>query len=576
MEQFSRSRVQLEPYAGGYAPERRVFSQPLAILMVVVGLVLLIACANIASLLLVRSAARQQEIATRVALGAARARIVRQLLTEGALLAVMGGALGLIVANRATAMLMRMMTALPQPANLGSLALELDVSLSARTLLLTLGLAILTTLAFGLLPSLFASKIPLRSASGSPSDSGRSRRQVAVGKTLVTAQVAISLVLLVAAGLLVQTLWNLKSQDLGFDREHVLLLWTMPGLGARTGPQLANYYQMAQEHVSAFPGVLSASPSMNGLLHGAPPTVRVRVPGLSLDDSDSPHFDLVGPGFFMTVGMRLLTGRDFTTRDVETAPHVAIVNQYTARLYFGNQNPIGKTFRTAMMSGEAPFVETVIVGVVNDTRGNFTLRDTDRRMIYFPYRQDLGLDTHPRLTRMCLAVRTARDPTLLKTSLRDELRRMDASLPVIGIDSVEEQLEASIVVERLIAMLSSFFGVLALSLACLGLYGVISYSVTRRTGEIGVRMAVGASPRRVQAMVLRESLALVLAGTAAGIPAAFVLMRLLSSRLFGISAVDPLTIAASVLLMIGVAALSGFLPARKASRIDPIQALRHE
>ncbi len=577
LEQFSRSSFALQPFANGYAPERQAFGGALEVLVIVASLVLLIACANIASLLLARSTVRQQEIATRVALGAARARIVRQLLTESLLLALVGGLLGLAVAERATAILVRMMTALPQSGSLGALALAPDVRPDARVLALTASLTMLTALAFGLLPALRASKVSISSAFAARGvDAGRSPREVGMGRFLVVAQIATALLLLVCAGLFVRTLRNLKSQDLGLDPEHVLLAWTMPGQSGRTGPQLADYYQMAQERMAALPGVRSASASMNGLLNGAPPTVRVRVPGLAVDDSESPHFDLVAPGFFTTVGMRLLAGRDFTARDSETAPHVAILNQYTARLYFGEQNPIGKTLGTAMMGREAPFAGTEVVGVVSDTKGNLPLRASDRRMIYFPYRQDLSLRTHPRLGRMCLAVRTTGDPQALKAELRAELRRMDPGLPVIRIDSVEEQLDESVTIERLIATLSGWFGAVAAALACLGLYGLLSYAVARRRNEIGVRLALGATPAQIRHLVLRESSWLVLLGMMIGVPATFAATRLIASRLFGVGANDPFTMVGTLLLLAAVCGLASVAPAHRAARVDPMVALRYE
>ncbi len=568
----------VEPYVRGYSPEREAFKQPLAMLMVGVGLVLLIACANIATLLLARSAAREKEMTVRVALGARAARLVRQLLTESVLLSIIGGALGLFVAVQGTEALVRFLSSAPQANYLGSLAFQLDVHPDARVLAFTAAVCLLTGLLFGLAPARRAATVSLTSAlSGRGADSGGSPGRFRLGKWLVVSQVALSLLLLIAAGLFVRTLRNLQSQDLGFDREHVLLIWTWPGQSGRKGPELANYYQKAQERISALPGVLSASPSMKGLLRDNSPYVRVQVPGLQLDDTNYPPFDLVAPKFFETVGIPPLMGRDFTAHDTETAPHVAIINEYTAHLYFSDQNPIGKTFGAAMSGGREPqFMDTEMVGVVKNVKGNLSLRETDRRMIYFPYRQDLSLKTHPRLVRMCLAVHTLGDPARLKASIRDELRRMDPGLPIVSMHTMDEQLDEAVAQERLIARLSACFGALAVLLACLGLYGVISYTVARRTNEIGIRLALGATRAGVLWMVLKESLWLVLAGIALGVPATLVATRLISTMFYGVNASDPLTMVGATMLMIAVAALAAFLPARRASKVDPMVALRYE
>jgi len=567
----------VEQYATGYSPERDSFTQPLVVLMVVVGLVLLIACANIATLLLARSSARRKELAVRVAMGAGRARLVRQLLTESVLLSLMGGLLGLLFAVQGTEALVRFLSTMPPSNYLGSVAFQLNLRPDARVLAFTAAICLLTSLLFGLAPAYRSSMVSLTSALGGRSADSGSPGRLGLGKGLVVSQVALSLLLLVGAGLFVRTLRNLRSQELGFDREHILLIWTWPGQNGWKGPELANYYQRAQERISALPGVLSASPSMRGLLRENTPFTRVRVPGLQLDDSNYLPLDLVAPRFFETVGMRLLLGRDFAAHDDEGAPHVAILNQYTAHLYFGDQNPIGKTLEVAMSGGPNPkFIDTEVIGVVNDIKGNLSLRETDRRMIYFPYRQDVLFQTHPRLVRMCLTVRVMGDPARLKASIRDELSRMDPNLSLVSIDSVGEQLDEATVQERLIAALSASFAALGVLLACLGLYGLVSYTVAHRTNELGIRLALGATPASVMRMVLKESLVLVLVGIVIGFPVILAVMRLISSWLFGVGSADPLTIAGATLFILVVAAMAALMPARYAARVDPLVALRYE
>jgi len=274
--------------------------------------------------------------------------------------------------------------------------------------------------------------------------------------------------------------------------------------------------------------------------------------------------------------MKLLAGRDFNRLDNESAPHVAVINESMARAYFGNQYPVGKHFGAAMMGREAPFMDTEIIGIVHDARGYNSPRETDSRMLYFPYRQDMALNTHPRLASMCLALRTAGDPAAMKAPIRKELLSIDSGLPIAGMESVDEQLDDAVAQERLMATLAGFFGALAVLLACLGLYGVVSYTVNRRTAEIGIRLALGATRTTVMATVLRESMLLILIGVVIGFPATLAATRLVSTMLFGVGAADPLTVAAAISMMILVGGVAALLPARRASKVEPMVALRYE
>jgi predicted permease len=559
LREIAKLHLDVNPAARGFEPRRTAFGRPLVVLLTVVGLVLLIACANIANLLLARSTARRREIAVRLALGAGPARILRQLLTESLLLAMLGGALGMLVAVWATSALLKIVAS-------GRLGIDLDVHPDGRILAFTTALCILTGLLFGLAPAISASRVALLSAlkgsgAGSP-------RRFGLGKALVISQVALSIVLLIGAGLFVRTLRNLKSQDMGFDRDHVLLIWTAPDHIGRQGPALANFYETVQSRIGSLPGVVSASPSAFGLMGDQIGGSPVTVPGYKPAPNEDRFvpWSLVAPRFFATVGMHLELGRDFTERDTEKAPRVAIVNESFARYFFGAENPVGKRFGMRRDTGN----EIEIVGLVRDAKYN-TAREKNFKMIYIPFRQDLG-----HLYSMCLTVRTTHESPGLTARIRDELRSLDRSLPILGIESIEQQLDQSLVQERLIATLSGFFGALALLLASMGLYGVMSYIAARRTNEIGIRLALGATRSGVLWMALRETVLLVIVGIAIGVPAALAAGRLISTLLFGVSTSDPLTVGGAIALMIAVAISAGFVPARRASKVDPMVALRYE
>jgi predicted permease len=557
-----RQRMELEPAAGGYSPQRESLAQPLRILMIVVGLVLLIACANVANLLLARAAGRQREMAVRLAVGAGAARIVRQLLTESVLLATAGGALGLLFAQWGTRAMLQLAASGPVRSQSASLTLDLHPDL--RVLGFTTALCLLTGILFGLAPAFGAAKVSIAPALV---ERGAAAGGFRLGKLLVIVQVALSLMLLTGATLFARTLSNLKARDLGFEREHLLLIWTAPGQTGRWGAAAASLFETLEQRISALPGVLAVSPTVYGMLQGntnigAP----MNVPGfVSATDADQrAQWSIVGTQFFDTVKLRLLAGRNFTERDIATSPQVAILNQSMARHSFGNESPLGRKFESWGITKE-------VIGVVADAKYE-SPREDGRRMFYLPYRQQLG-----RLSQTsCLAIRTVGNPTSVVASVRQEMRNIDPRLPVIRVETIEQQLDNLLVQERLIATLSALFGALAVLLACLGLYGVMAHSAARRTNEIGIRMALGASRGRVLGMVLGESLWLVAAGIAIGLPATLGAARLISSRLFGVRANDPWTIAGAAALLIGVALLAGFIPARRAAKIDPMCALRHE
>ena len=560
---LSQVRLRMESAARGFSPQRESFAQPLAVLMMMVGAVILIACANIANLLLARSAARQREMAVRLAIGAGASRIVRQLLTESVLLASMGGALGLLFAKWGADVLVKY--AATGPMRSLNATLTLDVHPDARVLLFTAALALITGILFGLAPALRASKVsisPVLSERG-----GSSRGRAGLGKLLVVSQVALSVLLLIGAGLFARTLHNLKTENLGFDRRSLLVAWIAPGQTGRWGAQAASLYHAIEERLGSLPGVIAVSPSVYGMLQGnTNPGTFVNVPGYApaSDDDLRAQWSIVGVRFFETMGLHLVAGRNFTERDTAKAPQVAIVNETTAQHFFPHEDPLGKHFESWGITKE-------IIGVVQDSKYE-SPREHGRRMFYLPYQQQLG-----RLSQtVSIAVRTRGNPAVLQSEVRAAIRSVDRNLPVLRIETVEDQLDNLLGPERMVAALSGFFGGLAVLLACLGLYGVMAYTTVRRTNEIGVRLALGATHNDVLGMVLKESLLLVALGIGLGIPVAMAATRLMAARLYGVSAMDPATIIGATLLMIAVAALAGFLPAWRAARVDPVTALRYE
>jgi predicted permease len=563
---ISETRMELEAAANGFSPQRQTLTQPLAILMIVVGLVLLVACANIASLLLARSTARRREMAVRLAIGAGASRIVRQLLVESLVLAAAGGALGLLLARWGTNVLA--VFAQSGPVRSAQDRLILDVGPSLRVLAFTAGICLFTGILFGLAPALGAARVSIsssllsRGASSSPPG-----QRFGAGKALAVSQIALSLLLLIGSGLFVRTLRNLKSRDLGFDQQHMLMVWLAPGQTGRWGEPMAALYKTMEERISSLPGVRAASPSVYGMLQGnLDPGTYVKVPGyVPQSDADlRAQWSIVGPRYFETLGLERLAGRNFAHQDTAAGLQVTILNESMARHFFGSESPLGRHF-------EAWGVSREIIGVVRDAKYQ-SPREQGRLMFYLPFRQQLR-----RLSQtMCLAVRTDGNPFGLAASIRQELRNIDASLPALRVETVEDQLNELLSADRLIATLSGFFSGLAVLLACLGLYGVMAYTTARRTNEIGIRMALGATRGAVLKMVLRGSLVMVVAGVAIGLPLTLAATRMISARLFGISPTDPFTIGAATLLLMAVAALAGFLPAQRASQVDPMVALRYE
>jgi predicted permease len=545
------------------------------LLFAVVGLVLLIACANVANLLLARSSARRKEIALRLALGAGRARLVRQLLTESILLALAGGAVGLALAWWMGDVLKATQ---PPPA---LLPVAPDFALDWRVLAFTLGLSALTGIVFGLAPALRASRpdlLPaLKDESAVPDSKGRLFN---LRNGLVVLQVALSLLLLIGSGLFLRSFWRAQAIEPGFAVDKILTVPLNINLLRYTKAQGREYYRQAIERVESLPGVESASlarivalsggGSIRGLLiEGSASQENVLRSesggGMTVPDSDMViSVNVVSERYLETMGIGLLLGRDFGATDIEGRPNVAIVNEAFVRRHLEGQNALGRRFSFGQASG--PWYE--IIGVARDSKYT-TLGEKPTPQVYVPLAQN-----HE--TGMTLHVRTAGDPASLAAAVRRELQAIDRNVPVTSVTTMTELLSNSLYSARMGAALLGAFGLLALLLAGVGLYGVMSYTVAQRTREIGIRMALGASSGDVLGMVLREALALVASGVALGLIASFALTRLLASFLYDIATNDAATFAGVPFVLAAVALLAGYLPARRATKVDPMIALRYE
>jgi predicted permease len=539
--------------------QRKAVAGVTGMLMLMVGLVLLIACANMANLLLARASVRRREIAIRLALGSGRLRLVRQLLTESMCLALLGGLVGLLLTLWTSDLLPKFF---PAEETTG-----LDLSVDWRVLAFTLGLSLLTGVLFGLAPALQASRQNLLSAlkddTGAPEVRGFGR--FGMRNTLVVFQVALSLILLICAGLFMRSLRAASTSDPGFNAENVLLT-SMEMRGTKMGREEQQlFYGRVQEQVAALPGVRSVALAFIVPISGSGMRTGVWVEGYQPKPNEDTEINtnIVSPNFFKTLDIPLVQGRDFNTADTKGAPGVIIVNEEFARRYFHGANALGKRVRT---DPEGPYLEVVGVAKNAKYRG---LREEPLPFYYTPLAQK-GMSS------VSLLVRTDDDPLATLPAVRAELKNLDKNLTLYQINTLSAQLAEALFNERMVAVLLSVFGVAALLLASLGIYGVMSYSVALRTHEIGVRMALGAQTGDIMKLVLRQGMILLLVGTAVGLAASFALTRLMASLLYGVSATDPLTFAGITLLLASVAMLACYLPARRATKVDPMVALRYE
>jgi len=553
-----REHVTLRAVPRGFSPLREQFKDPLRVLMASVGLVLLIACGNLAGLLLARSSARSHEVAVRISLGARRGRLVRQVLTESLTIALLGGALGIVVARWGSAMLLRV-------ASSGSRPVPLDVSNDVRVIGFAMLVSVGTGLLVGAFPAIRVSRFGLYDAFRGAGRvmGGRSSHRLPLGRVLVMSQIALSLVLVVTAGVFVRTLRNLLVIDPGYEREHVVVARLDVRAAGYDSAQLPALYDRLLGAAAAIPGVRSTSLSLNALAGGGTRTSGFVVPGRTLPpgESSSAQENYVTPDYFNTVGMTLAQGRGFTRSDKDGAPKVAIVSESMARHFFGTDRVVGSRF-----GYETP-PDLEIVGVVRDARVN-ALREAAPRLVYRPLAQG------PREYMTSLEVRVAGPREPVTASLRNAIRQVDPMLPLRDIVPLSDLLERGLTSERLVARLAGSFGVLALLLAAIGLYGVMGYSVSRRTNEMGVRLALGASPGGVRLLVLRESLMTSAAGVALGLALLLPVQGVTGRLVYGVSPRDPATVVLGTTLLLAVTAVAAFVPAWRASRIDPVDAIR--
>jgi len=568
--------VTLVSVQSGLTGSRTRYADPLYVLMLAVGIILLIACANVAGLMLARASSRQKEMTVRLALGAGRTRIVRQVLTESVMLSALGGVLGILFAYWGAHTIISFVSS-NQPRPLG-FATGIDM----RVLGFTIAVSLLTGILFGTVPAFRSARInltpTLKNGEGSSASLGHGRgKWFSMSNALVVAQVALAIVLLVGAGLLVRTLQNLRSIDIGFDSHNILIFSINPELAGYKSAQVDSFYRDLQGRLSETPGVKSASYSMGPLLSGGLMITMFHWPGTPQDQQSESDTLGVGANFFETLRIPFIAGRGFSASDFKLsasndgasptlAPTPVIVNQAFIQKYLGKENPLGKRFGETPGDANDPARPGYeIIGVVRDAKYN-ELRREIHATIYTP--QSGG--------GASFELRTTADPQAILPAVREVVAQANVNLPLFDVKTESEQIDRLLFQERLVARLSGFFGLLALVLACVGLYGLLSYEVSRRTREIGIRMALGAQPGSLLKLVLRQGIVLAVIGATVGIGAALGVTRYLASMLYDIHANDPLTMMAVAALLTFVALAACYIPARRAMRVDPMVALRYE
>ncbi len=553
--------IRLEPVLEALVGDIR---PALLILLGAVGCVLLIACANVANLLLARAMTRHKEMAIRTALGASRLRVVRQLLTESVLLSLAGGAIGLILAVWWSDLLIAL--------GKDDIPRALQVGLDWRVLVFTLLVSVFTGVAFGLVPAFQSTKTELtESLKEGGRGSGEGARRNRVRGVLVVAELAIAVVLLVGAGLLIQSLWRLQNVSPGFNPENVLTFSvSVPEVKYSTDKQV-QFYSDLLKRMESMPGVQAAGAVMPLPLSGDRFSISFETEGRPVAKGAAPSADFftIGLGYFKAMGISMLQGREFSERDVKDSPGVIIVSQGFAEKYFPNEDPIGKRIRPGVSTHDGQkSIMREIVGVVAEVR-NRNLSAPIRPAYYVPH-------TQIPFSQMAIVVKTAGDSHALVSAARNEIASMDRELPMFNVQTMEDYVSAAVSSPRFNSTLLGIFAAVALVLTVVGLYGVMSYSVAQRTNEIGIRMALGAQTRDVLRLIVSQGLRLVVVGLVIGLVGAFALMRVISSLLFGVTARDPLTFAAVAIVLAGVALLACYIPARRASRVDPLEALHYE
>jgi predicted permease len=572
--EFLKDHIDVLPGSQGQSYFRQDMAKPLWVLLALTGVVLLLACANIANLLLAKAATREREMAVRLAIGAGRMRIIRQLLVESLLLSGFGAIVGLVLAFIADRLLLAAF--LPADANQG---LTISAAPDLRILGFTFCVMLFTALIFGLVPALHSSRADIAPTLKDQAGSVVGGSNVLLRKLLVGAQITLSLLLLIGAGLFLRTLTNLRSLGPGFAAERLVGFNVDPSLNGYTDAHMKTFYQRLTEDLQTTPGVTSVGLASVRILEGNEWDSSMTVEGYTAKPGagPEPYMNSISPNYFATMGIPILAGRDFTIRDTQQVKHgpdaddfspaTVMINESFAQKYFAGRNPIG--LHVGFGSDPGTKTDMEVIGVVKDVKYT-SVRDQIPVQAYIPYlaRRHFG--------GMTVYVRTVNDPTEVMRQVRHIVRQLDPNVPVYDLRTTTEQLDLSLRTERLVASLSTVFGTLATLLAIIGLYGVMAYTVARRTREIGIRMALGAQQGNVIWIVMKEVLMLIGAGMFVGITLALALGALVRNQLFGLAPHDPITIVGSTLALAAVAALAGFIPALRASRIDPTHALRYE
>jgi predicted permease len=571
-KQFLQCYMDLLPGGQGRSYLRERLEAPLWVLMAITGTVLLIACVNLANLLLARAAGREREISIRLAIGSSRWGIVRQLLTESMLLAVLGGLCGIAVAIVADKLLLAAFVPSDSPG------VNITASLDVRVLLFAMGVTVVTGVLFGLIPAIRAAKPEISRSLKEQAGAVVGGGNVGLRKVLIAAQVMLSLVLLLGAGLFWKSLGNLKNLGPGFPVERLIAFDLNPGQIGYSTPRTKQFFQSLTENLQSVPGVQSVGLSAVRILKGWESDSWMTIEGYTPRPGDRPDafMNWIGPNYFGTLGVPIVAGRDFTTGDTEQVVHTppdrkvsakVIVNESFVKRYFGGRNAVGRHVGYGIDPGTKTDME--IIGVVKDIKYE-NLRKDIPDQAFEPYLASTVASA------MTVFVRTSADPLPMFSAVRAKVREMDAGLPITGMRTVSEDINDTLVTERMTAQLSAVFGFLAILTTTIGLYGVMAYSVARRTREIGIRMALGAVEGSVVWMVMKEVLLLVVVGVAAALPAAFGLTQFVRAQLYGVAPHDPQTIVVATLGLMAIACAAGYVPALRASRVDPIRALRYE
>jgi predicted permease len=563
---IAQRRLVLESGAAGYAPMRSALLPSLGIVMAVVIATLLATCVNLANLLITRVMARDREMQLRLALGAGRGRLTRQLLTESLLLSLLGGAGGVVLAFWSKDVLVAALTSNVSRVGVDAATLAIDVPLDWRVLGATLALGLLAGVGFGLLPARRGARTSIVATLSTRAVTAGAGRRFTLGHLLIVSQVALSTLLVIVAGLFGRSYANLRTVTPGFDRDHLLLVQTAPVRTGRVGPELLALTADLRTRLAALPGVEAVGISNGGVLEGGDdrggPSEAIAVDGAPARPGLTLRTWAVAPGFFDAVGLPLLAGRDFGPADTATSPRVVIISERAARFFFGEANPIGRRL-TPAMGGPLE-----IVGVARNAKGG-SLRD-GRGAWYIPFAQDLRMLRLP----WSIAIRSAGDPAAIGPSVRAALRALDPQLPILGVRTIDEQMADVLTQDRLIAGVALTFGLVALLLAGVGVYGLMACTTARRSQEIGIRLALGATRLRIETGIARDALLIGALGVAMGLPIAALLSRLAVARLFGVAALDPAIVSGAAAGMLALTTLAALLPAVRAVRGSPLRALR--